>query len=293
MIYQFSPFLNENLIASISAKESRKYGGAIFLTESTRDFHNRPKPANYRADGNENIRYRYLNVDKLFLSDNLLGRIRLFPNRFSKNPYVNRTLRTHTWYNESVQRNMAARVDGLEIQDDDIVVLCDVDEIIDSRKIDLVVQEARKHGIVTGKLHFTLFFFDLFSRNWGGPKDYSYRLFAMTGAYFKNMSISSDELRKMGEHEELEGKIHLIDDFIGFHHSWLGDEAFVKNKIQSYAHVGEHKGLDGIDYIRDCIRNHQSIFPGHILEVDHSIDLMDSVKELRQKDSYKGFFCEE
>ena len=104
------------------------------------------------------------------------------------------------------------------------------------------------------------------------------------------MPYSSDELRKRGENDELKDKIHLINEFIGFHHSWIGDEKFIQNKINSYAHVNEHQGLNSVDYIRNCLKNHESIFPGHILEMNEKIKLLDSVNELKNTKVLENFF---
>ena len=73
-----------------------------------------------------------------------------------------------SWHNEAVQRNCACNYKNL-VGDEDIVILSDVDEIIDSRFSDQIVNEVKKRGIITVRLHFTLFYLNLFSKNWGGP----------------------------------------------------------------------------------------------------------------------------
>ena len=288
MIYQFSPFLNENLILRISSDESRIYGGTIYITESNRDFHYRPKKKNYE-NKIDNVVHQFVDVKKQFVQNNIIGKLLLSRFRISSNSYKRHILRAQTWYNEAVQRNIS-QAPHLNITDDDIIILCDIDEILDSKKAKMVFDAAKKYGIVTGKLYFTLFYFNLFSKNWGGAADYSYRMFVMTGRYYKNISWSFDELRKKGECGELMNEIHCIDDFIGFHHSWLGDEQFVENKINSYAHVTEHKGLSSKEYIQKCMTEHKSIFPDQELEIRNDINLLDSVERFRSDEKTRDFF---
>jgi molecular chaperone DnaK len=79
----------------------------------------------------------------------------------------------------------------------------DIDEIIDSRFSEELIRYVNKYGITTIKLHYTLYYFNLFSKNWVGPPDYSYRVFLMSGEYFKRNSVNSNLLRKAGERGDL------------------------------------------------------------------------------------------
>ena len=288
MIYQFSPFYKENLILHIAASESSLYGGKIYITEADKTFKGKKKPLYFNNFGDENISYNVLKANHKFFPNNILGKILLSPYRLSKNTYKKGVLKSPAWYNEGYQRNYACSV--AKIKDDDIVILCDVDEILDSRVVDRVIEKVKKYGIVTGKLHFTLYYFNLFSINWGGPKDYSYRMFIMTGKYFNNLSITSDELRKKGEAGELYNKVYLMDEFIGFHHSWLGDTKFVSEKMAAYAHDKEHDNRRDTAFIESCINNNLSIFPNHKLEKNENIKLLLSVDKYRDDERYSKFF---
>ena len=119
-----------------------------------------------------------------------------------------------SWYNEAIQRNKSSDYGNI-IADDDIVILSDIDEIIDSQYAEEIINEVKKRGVITIKMHFSLFYFNLFSVNWGGPEQYSYRTFIMTGEYFKNMKCSSDYLRKQGEGKLLLDKIFCPDTVMG------------------------------------------------------------------------------
>lgn len=287
MIYQFSPFYKENLVLHIAAEESSLYGGKIFITEADRTFKGKKKPFYFDLD-DENISYNVLKTKYKFFPNNIFGKILLSPYRLSKNDYKKGVLKSPAWYNDGFQRNYACNV--TKVKDDDIVILCDVDEILDSRMIDKVIDEVKKHDIVTGKLHFTLYYFNLFSLNWGGPEDYSYRMFIMTGKYFNNMKISSDELRKKGESGKLYNEVYQMDDFIGFHHSWLGDTKFVSEKMEAYAHEKEHDNRRNIEFIKKCIDSNESIFSNHKLGKNENIKLLISVEKYRDNVKYSKFF---
>ncbi|MDE1280441.1 hypothetical protein, partial [Vibrio aestuarianus] len=213
-----------------------------------------------------------------------LGLIRRFPFIGHKN---------RAWYNEGYQRNYSAEIRMLDICDEDILIFSDIDEIIDSRYKDEIIDMVKKNGIITVKLHFSMFYLNLFSVNWGGPKDYSYRLFIMTGKHYKSLNMSIDELRKMGERGLLQGKVYCPDKFYGFHHSWLGDEAFILGKLQSYCHEPHEHNSNiltnnqyDINKIKVALKNGESIFPEHLLEVSNDIDMLKSIDNNKNLNKY-------
>lgn len=56
----------------------------------------------------------------------------------------------------------------LSANDEDIVILSDVDEMILNEYFEEIIEIAKQKEIMTIKLHFTLFYFNLYSTNWGG-----------------------------------------------------------------------------------------------------------------------------
>lgn len=280
-IYQCTPFYNEQFIANLNLEESSKWIDEFHITEGNMNFQYKEREYEFKIDNKfNNLRYHKFNCKGKYVEKNIYGKLKLFKNRFSKNEYRKQIMSSPTWYNEAVQRNTSCKY--INPNDDDIVILSDIDEIIDSRYAEKIISEVKKRGIVTIKLYFTLFYLNLYSTNWGGPEDYSYRVFIMTGKYFKNMDVSSDELRKLGEQGKLINKIYCLDEICGFHHSWLGDEEFILNKIKSYAHT-EHSEYADINYIKKCLKNKKSIFPGHELVLRNDVELIESIKN--KKDS--------
>ncbi len=279
-IYEFCPFNNENLVASIKHIEHGNFLDELHITEADKTFTCEEKKYNYKQEDSNLIKYHQMNASDFF-KKNGYG--------LTRTPWFIR-YKNNAWYNESVQRDLASS--WVRPNDDDIVILSDIDEIIDSSRIDEIINQVAKHQIITIKIQFTLFYFNLFSKNWTGPPDYSYRVFIMTGKYFNSMKISSDKLRKLGEHGALINEVHCLDGFSGFHHSWLGDHNFIAKKIMSYSHGPEDHdsrlfnslGEVDIDYVEYCLRNCESIFgKEHSLYQDNKIQLLKSVNSIRDK----------
>jgi hypothetical protein len=240
----------------------------LHLCEATRSFRGQPRPvALTQAD--DFARLHVLDAASRFHPEYRWGFSRHAP--FFRRKDVARK-------NETIQRNHVH--DVLDLEDDDIVILSDVDEIIDSRHADEIVEMARKHGVISIRMHHSLFFLNLYSTNWhelwdGAPPDYAYRVFVMTGRYFRARRFTSDRIRRLGEWGRLASEVTLLGGMRGFHHSWLGDEKAALAKLQAYSHqVSDHVGelYDGagaasLDRLGRMIREGRSIFPGNRLEV--------------------------
>jgi hypothetical protein len=287
MIFEACPFNNENLVASIKVTESDGFVDQLHICEANRTFQFTPKPYNFLFDSDARVHYKKLDADKMFKGERF---------RFHrKHPFFSKSV--NPWVNERIQRNYCSA--SLVPGDRDLVVLSDIDEIIDSRHWPQVIHEAKKHGIVTIGLHFTLYYFNLFSDNFAGPPDYSYRVFAMTGQRFNEMKISSDRLRKLGEAGRLKDTVHRIPGVMGFHHSWLGDTDFIKAKLLSYSHdrKDHDAGLyspDGSiakERIDNLLLDKKSVFGEvHQLQIRNDIPQLHTV-ELQRYGSLLRFFA--
>jgi len=280
-IYEFCPYYNEAVVTNIKIEENSGWVDELHLVEANRTFRFDPKPYHFspnhpapenKTGANSTVVYHKLDGDRLFR-----GKTHWGPSHFF--PYFRKKDSART--NEMIQRNHVHQV--LHPDDDDIVILSDIDEIIDSRHADYVVDMARRHGIITVRLHHTLFFLNLYSQNWheiwdGGnaPRDYSYRTFVMTGRHFNALPYKSDRLRRKGEANKLASSITCLPEITGFHHSWLGDAASIAGKIKAYSHslsdhsadiIDANTGEISTDKIRDLVRGRKSIFAGHQLEI--------------------------
>ena len=268
-VHEFCLFHNEGAALEIKRREAARWVDRLTLCQATRTFRNAPRPlvelpqdallhpVTFKAEGQFEAAYAW-------------GPSRRFP--FWRK-------RKRARQNEARQRNFVHQALA-DVADDDIVVLSDVDEIIDARRAGEVIAAAREHGVVSVRLHHTLFYLNLYSRNWdavwpGSPPDYAHRVFVMTGAYFRAMRETSDSLRQLGEGGRLIGKVPLVEGFCGFHHSWLGGEEAALAKIRSYAHSFDEHRADLVNAdgslnearLRACVKAGESIFPGHELEI--------------------------
>ena len=284
-IFEYCMFHNEHAALAIKQRESARWVDELHICESDLTFRGGP-------------RARALPGADHFLKPHVFPGSTLFepPYRwgFSRYPPFFRK-KKRARQNEAMQRDFVHELLG-RIEDQDILILSDVDEIVDARRADELVDAATKHGAVSIRLHHTLFYLNLYSTNWheiwpGSPPDYAYRVFAMTGAYFRAMARTSDRLRKLGEWGKLDSEIPLLDGFAGFHHSWLGDEAAAIDKLQSYSHsfsdhnaalVSAADGSVNAAAMREAMRTGQSIFPGNQLELRsfESLEPLQSVREL-------------
>ena len=281
LIHEFSSFYNENLIADLKVTENSSWVDFFHFSESDRDFRFNPKDFNYSGNSSQVLHYQ-INGKKEFHHDHY---------RLTKSIKLVRKVRTDPWENDKRQRNFA--IDKFHPKDDDILIFSDIDEIIDSRKYVELLEATKSRGIITIKLHYTLYYFNLFSKNWAGPPDYSYRVFLMTGNYYNSNNVNSDELRKAGERGDLMNSIYCYPEHGGFHHSWLGNEKEALKKIQAYPHASfEHdsnlyssKGEIIQENLANLIRSGKSVYgEDHVLEIRNDIQQLSSVEMRRNAD---------
>jgi hypothetical protein len=268
-IYEFCMFHNEHDVLTLKRQESGKWVDELHLVESNRTFKGSERPLVLPPSGDFLKTHIYDGATR-FHPGSQWGVSRKFP--FFRRKKMARK-------NETLQRNFVHEVLA-EVADDDLVILSDVDEIIDSRHADEIVDAVRKHGAVSIEMHHTLFYLNLYSTNWhevwpGSPTNYAYRVFVMTGERLRNLREKSDHLRRRGEWGQLGGEIHLLHGMKGFHHSWLGDEDAALEKLNSYAHsLHEHRpeladenGEVTRETLAKFIRSGESIFPGNEVEI--------------------------
>ena len=278
------PFYNEHLVARINIEEASKWVDEIHITEFDKSFKYTEHPYEFDVDGDK---VHYHPMTGLFLKPRkYIPHITLKPISRWMKKYVRYT----AWYNEGISRNNALW--NSNYKDDDILILSDIDEIIGSRYKDEILAAVEKYDIVTIKVYFTNFYFNLFCPKFGGPADYSYRVFILKGKTMRERFYNdSDYLRKMGENFKLMDSVKCLEGFKGFHHSWLGDEEFVVNKLKSYAHTLDCQSdkimTNGeVDIVK--VKKHliagESIFEGSPLVVDNSVRMLPSVEKLRKTD---------
>lgn len=276
-----SPFFKENLLARIKAQELSGWVDEIHITEANRTHRNEPKEYFFdRALLTQfpKLRYHALDVARVFRSD------RRLPPHFVLNPprATRRIFRKTIAYNDSVLRNLACKVSAFG--DEDVIILSDMDEIADARMADRLVDAVNQHGIVTAWMHYSFYFFNLFSVKWAGPVNYGYRLFLIKGKRLREeWKLDADWLRKQGERGHLVGAVHCLEQFCGYHHSFLGDEEFIRQKMTDFSRSEKTLQCLNSSDIKRYLSEKRSIFPGHELRVDNSIPQLRTVEQLRSE----------
>lgn len=280
------PYYNEDLIAKLNIREASKWVDEIHITEFDKSF----------KYGDHSLNFAYSNLDKVFYHEMTADGKYLPPRKYF--PYIFFRPVSHwmkhycldtAWYNDAVSRNSSLL--NSQFDDEDILILSDIDEIIDSTYANEIVDAVKKYGVVTIKIYFTNFFFNLFCKEWPGPDGYSYRIFAIKGSLLRQKYKSdSDWLRKLGENGKLVDTVRCLGaGYMGFHHSWLGNADFIKNKLMSYAHTNDchrHNIFDdsgNVDMTRlkEAISKGYSLFDNVQLIVDNEIKLLPDVESLR------------
>jgi len=285
-VYEFSPFNNEKLIVDIKLRENRAWVSETHIIEFNKTFQNINKAFNLDGSIYDGLIYHKVDAKNLFVRDSILDKIKRKLRHLAGigifdfgDGYVTGNF----WVNDATQRNYPQQIiRNIDLKDDDILIFSDVDEIIYSEEKDKIIEYTKKYGIITIKLTFTSYFMNLKVKNWGGPPEYSYRVFIMTGERYKALNISLDMLRKAGERGRLIGLVYCPEEILGVHHSWLGDEHFIVNKINSYAHK-EHKKYANIDLIREKIKSGESFIPGVKLEIIEEPRYLSTVKNSIEK----------
>jgi hypothetical protein len=287
-ISEFSSFFNEHIMANIKVSENASWIDAFHITESNRTFRFAPKDYQSR-ELSEKIVHHRIDGDKYFSRDRY---------RLSRKKWPIRKVKTDAWENDRIQREFAIK--KITPKNEDILIFSDIDEIINSKYSRDLIDLVNKHGIITVPLHYTLYFFNLFSANWYRPPNYSYRVFLMSGDYYKNkLDCGIDELRKRGERGDLIGKLFCFSEFAGFHHSWLGDEQLAMQKMLAYPHnfdehdkrILDQNGNPSAKQLRSLLISGKSIYgDNHKLILKPEIELLGEVEIKRNDKNYAHLF---
>ena len=154
------------------------------------------------------------------------------------------------WNNEIFQRNCIKRgLDKLKLNDEDIFTLTDLDEIPDPKILEKIRKNEINIDVVTIELDF--YYYNLNSkinRSWHLSKMISYKK-------YKELDLSCEQIRQMQMFETIPNA--------GWHLSYFGDEKFIKNKIESFAHQEYNiEEFANENNILNCIRNQKSLYDG-------------------------------
>jgi hypothetical protein len=290
-VYEYSPFFNEARVLQIKLREADRWVDEVHLCEADRTFSYSPKPLylasilKQQAHGPQlerRVRAHALVSDGVFRAPSAEA-IYYDPSRHGVGDfdrwYWQLLSGNAAYHNEAVQRNRAISVLARHVRDDDLVILSDVDEIIDSRHAEFIASETAKHGIITVKLHYSVFYLNLFTASNHGMPHFSYRLFVMTGRYFRTLPFSPDYLRKRGIEGGFRDFIHCPEQVLGFHHSWLDHEQNAFPKLQAFAANVADQSIIDPGYAVRCLNDRRLHYLDAELYVDNDKPFLASLSD--------------
>lgn len=290
-VYEYSPFFNENRVLEIKIREASKWIDGFHLCEADRTFSYAPKSTNfnpfYRRDlasesMGEKVHHHPLKTEGLFRAppaEQIYYDPARGPDDFDV-WYWRLLCGNAAYFNEAVQRNRATHLLENTVHDDDIVILSDLDEVLDGRYADQIVEETRKRGIITVKLHYSVFYLNLFTASNHGTPHFSYRLYVMTGRYFKTMPFTPDYLRKRGIEGGFLNEIHCLQEFMGFHHSWLEHDKTAFPKLKAFEANVQDRSIIDPGYAEKCLRDRRLHYLKADLYIDNEKKFLGSLKEM-------------
>lgn len=292
-IHEYSPFFNENAVLEIKLREAARWIDTVHLCEADRTFSNAAKVWNYpgfaeRASAlTTGVDYQRLNVERIFRTTTA--------NPIYKDPVGHCADGFDGWYwellrgnaayhNEAAQRNWATRQLAEQVGDDDIVILSDVDEILDSRHAEMIVDSARKYGIITVKLYFSAFYLNLFSSANHGAADFAYRIYVMTGRHFRTLPFTPDYLRKRGIEGGFIGMIPCLEEPAGFHHSWLEHRRKAYSKLKAFEENVADRSVIHPAFADRCLAARRLEHLDADLSVDNTKPFLRALKDMDTSD---------
>lgn len=283
-IYEFCPFFNENKVAEIKIRENASWVDELHICEANKTFSYEDKGFNFDLSLlTDRVKYHKLDLSQHFRKpkdkQSYYDPDTCQADRFDS-WYWELLCNNSGFYNEAFQRNYCSILLRDIIRDDDIVILSDLDEIIDSRFADMIIEKVKKHQVMTMSLHYSVFYLNLFSDRSHGAPNFSYRLYIMTGKYFNSMPFSSDYLRKKGIAEALKEEVYCAEEFMGFHHSWLEHTTKAFPKLLAFQANAKDKEMISERYVDGCLKAKKLFYLDANLYVDNEKRFLKSIKEL-------------
>jgi len=193
MIYSCTMFLNEFHLLDLKMSEEMEHIDKLIVVESKKTHSNKVKPTYLKGSI-----YDKKDVKIITIGDN-----------FNSNAI----------HNEAYQRNVA--IDGLNIKDDDVIICCDIDEILNGKDIPRIAEMAREYGHV--KFNMTMYYYKINLKlgMWQQP-------FAVSGSYLKESKKPLTKLR---------GKAKKSMTTHGKHFSYLMTPENISYKLKSFLHT--------------------------------------------------------
>lgn len=153
------------------------------------------------------------------------------------------------WNNEKFQRNCISRgIDKLEFNNNDIIIIADVDEIPKIELLENIKYNEMKINEVKA-LQMDFYYYNLHSK----LDHYTDVVRILPYNLYKNINMTIDDLR-----------FNYQKNFInnaGWHLSYFGNEKFIKNKLENFAHQEYNNDkFTNEELISERIKNGKDLF---------------------------------
>jgi beta-1,4-mannosyl-glycoprotein beta-1,4-N-acetylglucosaminyltransferase len=221
---------------------------AFVLVESTRTFVGNPKPLYYQENRKRYAKY----ADKI---------VHVVVDDFIAKPNIDSDFRKgEQWINENYQRNSVSigirkleeGVLGWILEKEDVLLICDVDEIVDTRKLDIVykvLEIPEVLGLIS--IPMDMYYYNLTNKIkevWTHVKAIHYECFLkIPFIQEKGMQL----VRNISKYTRLSICKSILGSY-GWHLSFFGDAHTISNKIKQFSHQEFNSTIfTNPDYIKE------------------------------------------
>ena len=222
----------------------------FILVEATKTFSGKAKPLYY--ENNKLMFSQFQHKIVHIIEDELLSKNEL------KNIQNVGCSGNDYWMNENKQRNSINK--GLEViknelNDDDYIFISDVDEIPNPDALIKLKNNDKINNI--GVLCEYFYYYSLrhmMTQSWFHSKFVTYELFKQLFEYVpQNVRLVPHDILSKSSY-------HIIENG-GWHLSYFGDEKFIKNKLENFAHQEFNtEYFKNERRIKECIENNTDLF---------------------------------
>lgn len=185
---------------------------------------------------------------------------------------------TNAWDREHWQRDLMSQgwddVDG-----DDVILVSDLDEIVRPETLQFIRStDYGYYGLYMPAFYFKFNYLDT-------KQDWHYKVW---GRAYRGFKTLPQHMRLIGV-GETPGK-HIKLHHAGWHFGWLGDNDFVKTKLQSFAHTEWDKPeiVNNVDIDRHIAEGRDHVRPENITWVPVNLDDYFPKEIVDNKDRYSS-----
>jgi hypothetical protein len=228
-------FFNEFKLLDLKIAEQMDYVDKMIIVEAERTHTNKNKKVLLF----NNDKYNHPKLEKVLVK----------ANEFTNNSF----------HNEGHQRNRA--MIGRDISDDDIIISCDLDELLPAKEMERLIDKIRELEYI--RFNMPIYYYKinmLLGENWTSS-------IGLTGKFFKQSCKTLTRLRhKINE----SGRKPIVVKTLGKHFSYLASPEEIQYKLNSFVHASKKDYLGNrfnVDIINELIENKKDLFRNRDMKI--------------------------